>query len=476
MKAYLIPDNYLPNGYKCLQVFIPDNDYYLQQFWAAYQFFTQWTAWERDDLRRGRLVAFKWREGFDLARAIYEQFGGCPMAITNIRQNPANECQMQYSMDGGVTWAVFADISKCQTAPISVGTGGVYNDIRIYGGSIQGQDSCGDWQDISSAPSDPRYNATQKALYDPSLPGQACIAAANAAMYLEDRLHGWATIRLNVVGFVQQIINIVQGLAAILPEASWSILIWEVYDEIAEWSEDWWTDIQVLAVYDPLRSLLAKYYAGDGSMTREKHIALVDEMKTHYDGPPTTTSEKAAWFILTFIVNGLGSVGMTRITKSAGITEADCSATEWEEVFELAASPGGWLGDNECQHITGVGFVDKIVNIAGINWRGVAIERTIPPTTLTYFRAEYECELGTTNQPDGNRGQLFFNGEENPTLIEQDDNAEGSVVLTWQGSQAGVTFLNATKNVSAQPAPADGGGGATMRRVVVRGIGDNPFR
>lgn len=471
--SYPYPENYLPAGYRCVRVYIPDDDIYQQDFMAGYEYFCTWLAWGRDPQRKGKAIAAKWRIGFDRVLDEISKGINCMTTFTNLRQNPANPCQLQYSADGGGTWQTFADISQCVSGSTVAGAAGI-TDLQIINNVIVGTDKCGDTVPLGPA-SDPRYNAAFKPPYDPAIAGNNCVAGANAAVWLEDRLHAWAHIRLNVIGYVQQVINIVQGLTVFFPEVIWTEGIWEIYDEIAEWSEDWWTNIETLAVYNDLRVILAKYYDGSGVMSKTQHAEMMTELATHYDGPPTTTFTKSAWFIIAFLANQLGSVGMTRISTAGGITSADCSDVEWEQVFDLHASSQGWLGDNGCQWITGVGFVDRLVEIAGINWRSAGVERTIPATTITYFRAEYDCELGSTNQSDGNRGQLFFNGEENPTLIEQDDNAEGPTVLIWQGSTANVTFLNATKNVSAVAVPADGGGTATISKVIVRGIGTNPF-
>lgn len=67
-KAYLLPDNHTPEGYRCLTVYIPDDDLYLWQFMGAYDFFGTWVAWERDALHRGAEAAATWKEAIELTR------------------------------------------------------------------------------------------------------------------------------------------------------------------------------------------------------------------------------------------------------------------------------------------------------------------------------------------------------------------------------------------------------------------------
>lgn len=60
--GYLIPANPQPEGFYCLKVFIPADDYYLYAFSGAFQFFGKWLAWERDPGNNATLAAAAWRE------------------------------------------------------------------------------------------------------------------------------------------------------------------------------------------------------------------------------------------------------------------------------------------------------------------------------------------------------------------------------------------------------------------------------
>lgn len=94
-----------PEAYKCIKVYIPEDSLYLGQFWQAYQHFTRFFAWEKDDLHTGSQVAEIWRAGYDLARAEYEAGQGCGEAMPNdFRDKPSNINIVQYSKDGGTVW------------------------------------------------------------------------------------------------------------------------------------------------------------------------------------------------------------------------------------------------------------------------------------------------------------------------------------------------------------------------------------
>lgn len=64
-RGYKIPENAQPEGFRCLAVLIPDDDQYLYAFGGAYEYFTKWNAWEKDEQRRGRLAAEAWRNAYN---------------------------------------------------------------------------------------------------------------------------------------------------------------------------------------------------------------------------------------------------------------------------------------------------------------------------------------------------------------------------------------------------------------------------
>lgn len=113
-KGYSFPDPIDPGEVACFKVYVPKDTLYLAAFWRAYQFFGEWLAWRRDDAHTGKDVAALWRPLIELARSEYEASGGvCSDMAYQLRQNPANPCQLQQSLDGGVTWSLAFDYSLC---------------------------------------------------------------------------------------------------------------------------------------------------------------------------------------------------------------------------------------------------------------------------------------------------------------------------------------------------------------------------
>jgi hypothetical protein len=72
-KGFLIPDNPLPAGYRCIALVIPDDDLYLYAIGGQYQYLTQWLAWEKDGTDRASLAASAWKEAYDITMACYWQ-------------------------------------------------------------------------------------------------------------------------------------------------------------------------------------------------------------------------------------------------------------------------------------------------------------------------------------------------------------------------------------------------------------------
>lgn len=64
----MIPDVIDPGGYRCVQVYIPDDDLYFYAFMGSYAFLTQWLAWEKDGTQRASQAARVWRDAYQMTR------------------------------------------------------------------------------------------------------------------------------------------------------------------------------------------------------------------------------------------------------------------------------------------------------------------------------------------------------------------------------------------------------------------------
>lgn len=488
-QAYPIPDNYLPAGYRCMRVYIPDEDIYQQDFLTSWEYLCSWLAWPKTGDHRARAIAAKWRFGYERTIDEIKRGISCMPTITNLRQNPITPCELQYSADNGLTWVTYADISECNSGGSGGGFGGTTN-IRIENNVIVGTDACGDTVPLGET-SDPRHNGAVTPAYSGDPDDGICLSATNAGEFVEQELHRWADTRISVIGWVQWVINAMQFLTTFFPEAAWTIAVWEIYDEIIEFTEDNWDDILIYSIAPELIEIFGKYYATDGTMSKSKHAALITELKTHYSGPPTTTTDDRAWFISTFIVNQLGSVGMSRIASAMGITEADCDGVDFQYLSVFEDGHGGWslYGIPEDEDLLRTAIYNQIEK----RWRDrqytgpegdnqyrecVIIRYSHAPFTLKRVVVNYDVEFGVTSSPHvpGARvdvlvGTTWTNDIES-VLTEGDDQT-----LTYSGSIADVigVRVGVRAGYDATDPFTDPGGMARIHSIAIEGQGQNPF-
>lgn len=104
-KGYLFPEPYDPGETVCIRVLVPKHAIYIAEFWHAYEHFTKWSSWARDDAHTAKEVAALWLSCFNVARTYYESGQECeaPMSF-DMRTKPGAAWITQVSVDGGVTW------------------------------------------------------------------------------------------------------------------------------------------------------------------------------------------------------------------------------------------------------------------------------------------------------------------------------------------------------------------------------------
>lgn len=121
-KGYLLPENIDAPTF-CFSIQVPNDKYFVAAVMAQLEMLTYWYMWQRDADHTARLVAARWYPLFNAAvDAMNRGLLICPPAIPPsggaegdenlIRQNPANPCELQTSIDG-THWCTFADLSLC---------------------------------------------------------------------------------------------------------------------------------------------------------------------------------------------------------------------------------------------------------------------------------------------------------------------------------------------------------------------------
>jgi hypothetical protein len=59
--GYLLPDNPQPDGFRCVKVFIPDDDIYLLALAGSLHYLTKWVAWEKEPTGKAAIAANVWK-------------------------------------------------------------------------------------------------------------------------------------------------------------------------------------------------------------------------------------------------------------------------------------------------------------------------------------------------------------------------------------------------------------------------------
>lgn len=68
-KGYRLPDNPTPLALRCVKLWIPDNQLYLEAFAGAYNDLGTWLVWEKDGTNRATLAAQTWKNAIDYTYA-----------------------------------------------------------------------------------------------------------------------------------------------------------------------------------------------------------------------------------------------------------------------------------------------------------------------------------------------------------------------------------------------------------------------
>lgn len=68
-KGYLIPSPPIPEGLRCIKLWIPDDDLYLYALAGSIQYLTTWRAWALDEGKNGRYAALAWWAAWEYTQA-----------------------------------------------------------------------------------------------------------------------------------------------------------------------------------------------------------------------------------------------------------------------------------------------------------------------------------------------------------------------------------------------------------------------
>lgn len=114
-KAYLLPDELEPSGYRCFKMYVPDEPEYIAAFWGSIDFLATWTAWERDADKNARVAARVWKDAVEISRFSWLA-GDCDVSNLDFREKPGKPWVMQVTTDGE-HWHDALDTCACTDLP-----------------------------------------------------------------------------------------------------------------------------------------------------------------------------------------------------------------------------------------------------------------------------------------------------------------------------------------------------------------------
>lgn len=106
-----LPDEWQPTGTRRVVITIPDDNQYQETLIGLLDSLRWSSSFDKDPTKTGAaIVSRTWETALDTEPIELE--GNALM----LRQNPANNCQLQQSIDGGETWTLAFDYSLCKPA------------------------------------------------------------------------------------------------------------------------------------------------------------------------------------------------------------------------------------------------------------------------------------------------------------------------------------------------------------------------
>jgi hypothetical protein len=167
-----------------------------------------------------------------------------------------------------------------------------------------------------------------------------------------------------------------------------------------------------------------------------------------------------------------------RFSVYAKATSVECEfctecPDEWCYTFDFLLTNGGWEGypgaTPQGSWISGTGWRSGFASGPGI--RQLSVRRTFAQTEVTSIVATFDIVRGTCT--DACPGRLGVNGS---TVLASESpvSAGTNRTISWSGSMM-VSEIYVTLVPGNLPNPGDPGGQATLKSVVVRGKGVNPF-
>ena len=417
---YTLPLEVDPPTRVCFQIEVPNDIYHIGAFLGQIYALSRAFSWGNDASHTALDVARVWRDIFDNLKP------GCPQPASGsagvdteellIRQNPDNPCLLETSING-TDWCVFADLSKC-----------------VPGGSQPG----------SGTPQPPANG------------GEACYHASFEGS------NKWLLPTLVNAGDVVQISN-AHGAA------SDGTVVWYCPNG---------------AVFQLGACFGSGTTSGGDPLNTSPHMMLIAKIGSTYYPMYNTTFTVPGGVSAASVEFQLNDSNLAdnygNITFDVCVTNNAAGA--WTHVFDFTLSDYGWITQafavgTPGAYTPGVGWVNgDSQNPAANYYRGVAIQKSMASRTVTDMQMTYDISgLNTDASLTNHAVNLVAGGtEEAFVTFNSLVNATGQI-LTWHGSKTGCTSLAMEAFSSYFVLSATYQGSSRITKLIVSGLGTDPF-
>ncbi len=426
-RGYLLPETMDPETSRCVLIEVPDDQLHWAAFWGQMDALTKWHNWERDDAKQGKDAAAIWAAVVDAARADW-MIGECRLQV---RQSTTDPCVLERSYDGGDTWTPWATISDCTS----------------------GKDD--------GPP------------FAPDPPDAGLDSAANMANWMDALL--------------------CMAVDAIDNGDTDAEIITQVGAYIASFAPGAATAVAIQAWIDGLRLLTpaqrADYCGGD--MPQDAFDAIICASAVDLDDggwlenmEDWISDALDGW--AQFLIDGFealaGMLGIgdenyvSRSGGSGGGAGFDLPDCEWEHTFDFAADgKQGW--ENEASGACSAGAWNGTFFYASYgketddnDSKGVRIVISFDNRIITYWEWHYAFLPHSTSNPAARArlttvpNNISVAWEDMPTGYPLTDNNTGELSVVGMGAELRVAFGTGYTQ-----------GEATITKIIVRGLGTDPF-
>lgn len=335
--------------------------------------------------------------------------------------------------------------------------------------------------DYASTPPEPREEATEV--------DRLCLASANTAHVLrltyEEVVEAYEEFAL-----VEDVIEAMLGITAFLIAPYVAVgtlallaleaLAFNTFFEALEFvGADDWSD----EFHEDLICLLLEHASEDAedrvTYNFQEFYAEVNRRSLDF----TNTAFMRPYAQLAYMLYYIGAEGINSSSGTTGVADYDCDDCEgeWCAYFDFTIDQQGWslVGSTTFGVYTaGVGWQSQY-KVSGAGYRACNVGHTISSSTITQFRAEYDVTWGGTQGAPSNarNASLRLNQTAVPNDPARVDPPNTAGVLEFAGTLTAVTSLNflSTVGYDATAPIVDQGGQITLKNILVRGTGTNPF-